>query len=48
MIGLFILAICVAGMALAVLVVTAVLIYEEKHGDILREESEDINWNSSL
>jgi hypothetical protein len=46
MIGLFILAICVAGMALAVLVVSAVLIYEEKHGDILQKEKEEINWNS--
>jgi hypothetical protein len=46
MTALFILAICVAGMALAVLVVSAVLIYEEKHGDILRKESEEIDWNS--
>jgi hypothetical protein len=48
MIAVLLIAICVAGMALAVLTVSAVLIYEEKHGDILREESEEINWNSSL
>jgi hypothetical protein len=44
MIGLFILAICVAGMALAVLVVTAVLIYEEKHG-MFSKEYEEFDWN---
>jgi hypothetical protein len=46
MIALFILSICVAGMALAVMTVCAVLIWEEKSGDILRKESEEINWNS--
>ena len=43
MIALFILAIWVAGLALAVLTVCAVLIYEEKHG-MFSKEYEEFNW----
>jgi hypothetical protein len=44
MIAFLLIAICVAGMALAVLVVTAVLIYEEKHG-MFSKEYEEFDWN---